>query len=328
VTDPGRAHAGIPGRPLLAPWARLAVDGGRVAVRIDDAAVVLEGPAAERLLPALLPLLDGERTAAELAECFGSAVAPAVRNALGVLAAQGLLVEGPAVAPAPPGAAFQALLGASVGLGGGSPAAAHAALAERRIAVVGDGACAALVAALLAAAGPTVQRLDLEAAAADPRLDLVVVAPAGSRATALADADAALRGRAGAWLPVPGLDGPRAVVGPIIVPGASCCWQCYQLRRAGASGFGDVWAALDAAPGPELAGAAAALVAAFAAQVALCAVVDAVGVAVPAGVAWAIELAPEVAVTRHVVHRVPRCPACSRAAALPELLPWLGEGAA
>ena len=271
MTDPGRDHAGIPGRPLLAPWARLAVDGGRVAVRIDDAAVVLEGPAADE---ARWWLARGAEDRKDV------------------------------------------------------PAAAHAALAERRIAVVGEGACAALVAALLAAAGPTVQRLDLEAAAADPRLDLVVVAPAGGRATAFADADAALRGRAGAWLPVPGLDGPRAVVGPIIVPGASCCWQCYRLRRAGASGFGDAWAALDAAPGPQLAGAAAALVAAFAAQVALCAVVDAVGVAVPAGVAWAIELAPEVAVTRHVVHRVPRCPACSRAAALPELLPWLGEGAA
>lgn len=46
-------------RPLLAPWARVAVEPHRVALQLRDRAVVLEGAAAEQLLPALLSLLDG-----------------------------------------------------------------------------------------------------------------------------------------------------------------------------------------------------------------------------------------------------------------------------
>lgn len=332
MSSVGRALPDVPVRPLLAPWARVAAEGGRISVRIDDAAIVLEGPAADRLLPALLPLLDGERTADELSACFGAAIAPAVRNALGVLALQGLLVEGPSVATAPPGAAFLAGFGAAAGLGAGRPAAVVDALAARRVAVVGEGAVAALVAALVAAAGPRVERLPLAGVAGDDDeacgFDLVVAVPGGAGRGLLGEVDDALRARGRPWLAVPGLDGSRALVGPIVVPGASCCYACFTRRRADASGFGDAWAALDRAPGPELAGAPAALVAAVAAQIALCAMADGIGVAVPAGVVWAVDLVPEIAVTRHVVHRVPRCPACSPAVALPGLLPWRGEAAA
>ena len=113
----------------------------------------------------------------------------------------------------------------------------------------------------------------------------------------------------------------------LVVPGASCCYECYRRRRAAAGGFGDAWEVLDRTEPPALPAAATVLVAALAAQIALCALVDGVGVAVPAGVVWAIELVPEVAVSRHVVHRSPRCPVCSAAATLPPLLPWLAEGA-
>ena len=288
---------------------------------------MLEGAAAERLLPSLLPLLDGERTVVELAECFGAAVAPGVRNAIEALAASGMLVTGPSVAAAPSPATLQAELGAAFGLAAGLPAAALAALAGRRTGVVGSGACAALIAALVAAGGAGVERLGVEEAIADDALDLVIAAPGADERSCLQALNGSLLDEGRPWLAVPGCDGARAIVGPIVVPGASCCYECYRRRRAAAGGFGDAWEVLDRTDPPALPAAATVLVAGLAAQIALCALVDGVGVAVPAGVVWAIELVPEVAVSRHVVHRSPRCPVCSASATLPPLLPWLAEGA-
>lgn len=319
----------VPEHPLLAPWATVAEIDDRLAVRTGSAAVVLEGAAAARLLPGLLPLLDGETPRAELEACFGTAVAPAVRNALGVLAAEGLLVEGPGLGGVAPAARTVALLAAAAGIGGGAPAAVVDALARRTVVVAGGGGTAALVAALVAAAGPAVTRAADGAAgnalAAMADADLVIAAPGDGDTDLLRRVDAEARSLGQPWLPIHSLDGTQLVVGPIVVPGATACLECYHHRRRVASGFGDVAAALLSAPGPPVAGPVAALVAAVAAQVAVAALVEGIGVAVPAGVAWAISFAPEVAVSRHVVHRVPRCPACSRAAALPGGIPWGSE---
>jgi bacteriocin biosynthesis cyclodehydratase domain-containing protein len=326
-SEPAAPAQVVPERPLLAPWTRAAVEPHRVILQLHDRAIVLEGAAAERLLPSLLPLLDGERSAAELEECFGAAIAPAVRNAIETLAASGLLVAGPSASSSPPPAARQAELGAAFGLAAGIPSAALAALARRRIGVVGSGACAVLIAALVAAGGAVAERLGVEEAVADAALDLVIAAPGAGERSCLQALNAALLDEARPWLAVPGCDGARVIVGPIVVPGASCCYECYRRRRAAASEFGDAWEGLDRSEPPALPPAATMLAAALAAQIALCALVEGVGVAVPAGVVWAIELVPEVAVSRHVVHRAPRCPVCSAATALPPLLPWRAEGA-
>src|SRR5919204_18130 len=45
------------------------------------------------------------------------------------------------------------------------------------------------------------------------------------------------------WLPVLPFDGRVAVLGPLYVPGESCCYECYRLRRAANSPFpGEFWA--------------------------------------------------------------------------------------
>ena len=186
------AATAVPERPLLAPWARVAVEPRRVTIQLRDRAVVLEGAAAEQLLPPLLPLLDGERTAAELEDCFGAAVADAVRNAVETLAASRLLVAGPSTAAAPPPAARQAELGAAFGLAAGLPAAAQAALAGRRTGVVGSGACAALIAALVTAGGAGAERLGVEQAIADATLDLVIAAPGPAERSCLGELNTAL----------------------------------------------------------------------------------------------------------------------------------------
>ena len=60
--------------------------------------MTFEGRAVEALLPRLLPLLDGTRTSAELAEELGVAIAPAIDKALSLLDANRLLVDGAAEA--------------------------------------------------------------------------------------------------------------------------------------------------------------------------------------------------------------------------------------
>ena len=94
------ADAAVPERPLLKPWFRrcslpdgLVLEHGRATVRF-------RGAAATRLLPLLVPLLDGGRTVPEIVAAVGAAVEPATRNALGLLARHGLLADGPAVDPA------------------------------------------------------------------------------------------------------------------------------------------------------------------------------------------------------------------------------------
>ena len=56
--------------------------------------IAFSGAAARRLLPALLPLLDGTRSVDEIVEIVGPPVAAAVENALELLADQGLLTQG------------------------------------------------------------------------------------------------------------------------------------------------------------------------------------------------------------------------------------------
>jgi hypothetical protein len=80
-------------RPLLKPWYRLSVDDGRSTLRYAGSVLELEGKAAQRLLPHLLPLLDGTRTVDQVVAELGEAVRPAVEHALSLLRAHELLTE-------------------------------------------------------------------------------------------------------------------------------------------------------------------------------------------------------------------------------------------
>ena len=59
ISEGGRAAAQ---RPLLAPWCRTVDDGSRLLFEHAGHVVELNGRAVQALLPALLPLLDGEHT--------------------------------------------------------------------------------------------------------------------------------------------------------------------------------------------------------------------------------------------------------------------------
>src|SRR4051794_32109287 len=125
-------------RPHLAPWYRIADLGDGLGIEHGQAVVRLDGAAAKKLLPRLLPLLDGTRTRDEIAACLGERIRPAVEHALDVLAERGLLLDGPSE---PEGAHTVArFLAASLG----RPEVELAgALGAARVVVAGSGAAAA-----------------------------------------------------------------------------------------------------------------------------------------------------------------------------------------
>ena len=297
-------------RPLLKPWYRLSCEGGRSTLRYAGSVLEFEGAAAERLIPHLLPLLDGSRTVDDVVAELGGPARPAVEHALSLLRAHDLLT-----AQAPPGAAVGARrcaeLLAATDRAGRTVAELHRRLVRVEVHVLGTGPVAEPVGRLLQASGCAgVTSLEWEQPAPDA---FVVAAPGAAEVPLLEEWNRRARAP---WLQLLPFDGRLAAVGPVVVPGQTACHECYRHRRDSTI-----------APLPDrttgaYAGAPAldAALAGLAAHVALRWL--AAGDAADAGVLVAVELDPELRCTRHFVHRVPRCPACSPSAGRAAASPW------
>src|SRR5581483_3521280 len=167
-------------RPLLKPWYRLSVEGGRSVLRYAGSVLEFEGAAAERLLPHLLPLLDGTRSVDDVVAELGEAVRPAVEHALSLLRAHDLLTEG---APRPDGTGrCAALMAATVGV---SVAEAQRRLPEVDVRILGSGPPAIPLGRLLQLSGiRSVEGLGWQD---DPAGGFVVAVPDSSEVPRLAD---------------------------------------------------------------------------------------------------------------------------------------------
>lgn len=303
-------------RPLLKPWYRLAVEGGRSTLRYAGSVLEFEGAAAERLLPHLLPLLDGTRTVEHVVAELGEPVRPAIEHALSLLRAHDLLT-----AQAPPGSTIGARRCAEL-LAATDPARRtvaelYARLGLVEVCVLGDGPASEPVGRLLQASGCAVERTSWD----ERPSGFVVATPAGDELRRLADWNREAIRSGAAWLQVLPFDGRLAAVGPVFVPGQTACHECFRMRRDSTI-----------APSPDRAAGAYpgspaldAVLAGLAAHVALRWL--AAGEIGDAGVVLAVELTPEPRCTRHFVHRVPRCDACSPAARRAALSPWSGLAA-
>jgi bacteriocin biosynthesis cyclodehydratase domain-containing protein len=116
-------------------------------------------------------------------------------------------------------------------------------------------------------------------------------------------------------------DGQIAAVGPLVVPGETCCFECYLLRRASNSGYFVEHRALQRTPARfPVSPVVVAMTAGVTALVALRWVVER-DAALP-GILFAFELGGAPTLTAHHVYRVPRCPACSTIARAAPVLPW------
>ena len=304
----------VPDRPQLAPWYRFVEDGDRLLLEHARSVVVLEGGAVRTLLPELLPLLDGSRTVDELASRLGEAVRPAVERALELLAAQGLLLhgdEGPAVRDATADA-----LAARYGI---PPAVVAERLRSATVGVVGESLAGAEVARLLHRSGVgRVRHMGWEVGA---EVDLAVVAPARNESSMVPVWNTLALEQGIRWLGMRPFDGLAATVGPLVVPGESCCHACLLLRLAGHVAYGSEFELVEAAPVAAAADVPLeAITAALAAHLAL-AWIGGVDTRLP-GMLYVLEARPDLALSTHAVLRVPRCPACSPAERLAPRLPW------
>jgi bacteriocin biosynthesis cyclodehydratase domain-containing protein len=286
--------------------------------------VELEGRATTSFLPVVLPLLDGTRTLADLVAEVGPPVETALVSALELLAANGLLGDGP---PIDGSAGAAAVLTAQlVASRAAVPvAAARSALADATVAFVGGGGAAEALARLVRLGGSAVSRCDWNVDGRDV-WSLVVVAPSSQEVSRLQDwnLDALAANRR--WLVLLPFDGRFASVGPLFVPGESCCFECYRRRRRANVAYGDTYELVEEVPTQAPSPPAVEALVASAAALAIAQFIAA-GDRTIVGRFQAVELRPVASVTLHHVLRVPRCPVCSPAAGVAPPLPWAKEEA-
>ncbi|MGH2970913.1 MAG: TOMM precursor leader peptide-binding protein [Gaiellaceae bacterium] len=291
-------------RPLLKPWYRLSVESGRSVLRYAGSVLEFEGAAAERLLPHLLPLLDGTRSVDDVVGELGEAVRPAVEHALSLLRAQDLLTEGGRDAGRCP-----EVLAATTGR---TLTDVQQRLSTAEIHVLGSGPPAEAIGRLLQASGiDRVERLEWDEP--PPRTGFVVAAPSGAEVHRLAEWNEHALEAATDWMQVLPFDGRFAAVGPVFVPGETACHECFLVRRDST-----IAPSRDRTRGDYLGSPSTdAALAGLAAHVAL----RHVAIGGDAGTLLALELTT-LQCTRHFVYRVPRCPACSPAARRAVPAPW------
>jgi bacteriocin biosynthesis cyclodehydratase domain-containing protein len=312
----------LPQRPALKSWYRVLQREDRLLLQYGETLVSFEGRAAARLLPVLLPLLDGKRSVDEIVEVLGPVVRPAVENALGLLDLHGLLTEcspGGLDDSVQPSAAFFA---ASDPLR--RPALDVAVkLRAAAVAVVGSGPLAAEVSSSLLRSGlGELERRPLDAAEDGlERFEFAIAVPAGEELPGLsAWNDAALRA-AMRWLQVLPFDGHFAAIGPLFVPGESACYECFLARRASNVDDGRGFLALQRVGVPlPAASSLDQAVAGLAGTLALRWLAH--GDQFLPGTWYALELHPQLSLEAHVLYRVPRCRACSGLARTAQPLPW------
>lgn len=224
-------------RPRLKPWYRLALDeaSDTLHVRHGATTVTFSGRAATLLLPPLLGLLDGTRTVTELVDRLGPAVEPAITQALARLAEHDLLLDGPsssAECPDPVRATVDAVSARTEGEI--APEAVLGRLRTAHVAVAG-GRVAAEIARLLLRSGVAGVHRTADPEAIDGHgYDLVVVAPDAADDPALGRFNRRALETGQLWMQVLPLDGRRAAVGPLFLPGQTACFECFRIRRAAA----------------------------------------------------------------------------------------------
>lgn len=227
-----------PRRPLLDPvWAVYAVGDHEIELRSPGRSVRLAGAAAAAILPAVLPMLDGQHHIEEIDPGCPGYPQEAVGALLSRMFSHGLLVDAESGtwerAQGDPSAIDEYLRAT------GAPRQAHEArahLARSAIAVLGSGRLVQMFCQVLEEVPAKVTVLEGGwASEALPDVDrfaqaaLVVVFGSSLHDGMFERANAASLASGTPWLPVT-TDGVEAGIGPLVVPGQTACLTCLVTR--------------------------------------------------------------------------------------------------
>jgi bacteriocin biosynthesis cyclodehydratase domain-containing protein len=292
---------------------RLIADGDRLVLLTDQSAAVLRGTTTAGLIADGLALLDGSRTQQQIADTLGVPV-DQWDQVVARIADRGLATQ---LTDLPPDAAT------------GDPDLLHVV-----VDVPDDERLVAMDAARLHLLGRHESLLDalaevwVAAGAPEPSRGEPASAPSGALwvHAALDDdelnaTNASALASGSPWLQVPAYDGEVLAVGPLHVPGQTCCADCVRIRRAANAPYPtpNRSARLLTAPrlhrAPLVVRLQADLVALVAARFSL----NPIGSAV--GTVHALSLS-SLRSSEHRVLRVPRCPSCSPARERAVPYPW------
>ena len=302
-------------RPLLAPWWRAAEDGSRLLFEHAGHVVELNGRAVRALLPVLVPLLDGTHTVHEIVAALGDAAETPILKALALLDEHGLLVDGPPEGLDDAAACYVAAVCSR------TPAVARTALTGSSVAVLGSAPAGREITRVLESAGVATTCAALAGERVE-HADLLVAAPAAEEVEQLKGLNERVLSDATPWLALLPTDGRFAAVGPLYVPGQTACHACFLLRRRATSGYEQEFSLLERLPVRAPMPAAASTIAAGIGALICLRWLGAHDPTLP-GVLYALELPGMLAVTRHRVLRVPRCPACGTVSPPPN--PWFRQ---
>src|SRR5262249_25626155 len=157
---------------------------------------------------------------------LGCPAQPATEQALEELARHGLLIEGPPLPdeiPTPVSETTELL--ATLRPGSRPLADTGGAVASCSIGLVGEGTAGSEVARCLLASGVALERAE----AIPPGVDLTVCAPSAAELPRLGEWNAQALEASLPWLQVLPFDGRYASIGPLYLPGETCCYECFRL---------------------------------------------------------------------------------------------------
>ncbi|OUC94683.1 hypothetical protein [Streptosporangium minutum] len=248
--DSRRIAAAIARDPQLSLPDHLKVVDGLVIAEVRTGELLVEGIAKPQLFSGrhvefvrrLLPLLDGRRSAAEIAESLGLSSADIVRTALSLLYSCGMLESGPppeetrALEHTPVPSHVLSYLSRNVDSTRDNPSGVHAALKLARQPVVVAGPPSTLRSTLVRALGEcgvtSTREEEIPLGPVPlPAAPIAVVIDDGTldldRITAF---DASVRASGGRWFLV-SLTGSGALISPLFEDGWSGCLSCYRAQR-------------------------------------------------------------------------------------------------
>lgn len=327
-------HSSQRRRVVVTPHTRVLRSGDRLLVRRGDAVSVIEGPAGG-FVEQLLAAADSEPSG-----ILSLPIATTPEEERVVDQLEALLTESTLTSEAEPEAfaeADQTLRTLWMRSGGEVSLEQLAATrSDAHVLMTGRGPLAARIEAGLAESGVRTSRhtdpgSDLDLA----RVDFLVCIADHHDDPGLGEVNRDTLTTGTPWLPVLGDDGQRTVVGPLIHPGSSACWECVRLRRAANFPDSNLVSDLgraDGIPAPTTAASTVAgdyIVAGVAVEKILDRVVlgDRASMTRPGAMGVIRPAEPGLRIEEHLVLRVPRCPACSPTAGRGEPQVWFHGGA-